>query len=337
MRVSIAVADNMTDAGIAIALDVLRTANAVCRNLRRKEPFAITVCSPRGRPVRTAAALRVTGLSSFAVAARAQVLLVPGTWIERDEDVPAHLASPGFAELVALVARVYRRGGSVMGSCSGVFALGMAGVLDDQVATTSWWLAPSFARACPRVALDPSRALVPLRRLATAGAVFAMADLALHLVRTTVGPQVADVVTRYLLLDEHPAQAPYMALTQLAAGDELLVRAERWIRAHLTGPISLRTLARAIGASERTLARRVAASLATTPAHWVRRIRAEEAARLLETTAVPIERVAERVGFGSSLSLRRALRGHAGVTPRELRQRARQAGGDPPGRRPRAK
>ena len=323
MRIAIAVTDGMTDSGLSIAIDVLRTASAISRSLRRPASLTLRVCSRDGKPVRLASGLRLSGLGTWAAAARAHALVVPGTWLEREDQLAPWLSSARFAELADLVARAHRRGARVLGSCSGVFALAQAGVLDDQPATTTWWLARAFGRAFPRVALDPSRALVALPRVATAGAVFAMADLALHLVRTELGPQVATLVTRYLLLDEHPAQAPYMALSQLAADDEVLVRAERWIRAHLGTPFEVSALARAAGASPRTLARRVAASLATTPAHWVRRIRAEEATRLLATTTSPIERIAEQVGFGSSLSLRRALREHADATPLQLRRRVR--------------
>ncbi len=325
MRVSIVVARGLTDAGLSIALDVLRAANSICQRLGRRRPFVVTVCSHDGRPVRTAAGLRLGGLSRFSVAARAEALLVPGTWLETDADAARWMKGPEFRRLVEVVQRARRGGALLLGSCTGVFVLGAAGVLDGQVATTSWWLAQGFGRACPLVKLDPSRALVVQPGVVTAGAVFAMADLALHLVRTVVGPQVASLVTRYLLLDEHPAQTPYMALTQLTADDEVLRRAERWLREHLKEPFVLATLAKAVGASPRTLARRVKAALATSPGRWVRRVRAEEALRLLETTALPIERVAEAVGFGSGLALRRAVRARSGTTPREARRRVQGA------------
>jgi transcriptional regulator GlxA family with amidase domain len=92
------------------------------------------------------------------------------------------------------------------------------------------------------------------------------------------------------------------------------------MRRHLREPFGLTALARGVGASTRTLARRVQTSLATTPARWVRRVRAEEARRLLETSRLPIERIAEEVGFGSALSMRRTVVALYGATPRELRR-----------------
>ena len=323
MRVSLAIADGFTDAGLAIALDVLRAANSTCRRLGRRAPFAISVCSHDGRPVRTASGLRLGGLRPFSVAARADALLVPGTWLETPEEAVSWLRGRPYARAVALVEKANRRGALVLGSCSGTFVLGGAGLLDGKPATTTWFLSPVFARAFPLVRLDATRALVALPRVVSAGAVFAMADLAIHLVRTQAGPAVARVVTRHLLLDEHPAQAPYMALTQLAADDPLLAKAERWMRLHLEQGFDLAALARGVGASQRTLARRVAASLSSTPGRWLRRVRAEEALRLLETTPLPIERVAERAGFGSALSLRRALREVTKATPSEARRRVR--------------
>lgn len=326
MRICLAIADGCTDSGLAIALDVLRAANSICRRGGRRQPFSVTICSHDGRPVKTAAGLRLGGLKTFSTAASADALIVPGTWLETPEEAASWLQSRPFARAAALAQKAARRGALVLGSCSGTFVLAGAGLLDGKPATTTWFLSPVFARAFPLVRLDASRALVALPRVVTAGAVFAMADLALHLVRTHAGPAVARQVTRHLLLDEHPAQAPYMALAQLAADDPLLTKAERWMRLHLEDPIDLAALARAVGSSQRTLARRVAASLSSTPGRWLRRLRAEEALRLLETTPLPIERVAERAGFGSALSLRRAMREITKSTPSEARRRARGAG-----------
>lgn len=327
MRVAIAVGPGFTDSGVSIALDVLRTANAILSRQGRAPRFEVTVCSADGRPVASAAGLRVEALKRFVDAARAHVLFVPGTWFETEGEVLGWLETKAFRSMVELVRRAHARGAQVLGSCSGTFVLGRAGLLDGLAATTSWWLARAFARSCPLVQLDPTRALIAHPRIATAGAVFAQADLSLHLVRMTAGPQLASLVTKYLLLDEHAGQAPYMALSQLVSGDEVLEHAERWLRSHLSEALDLPALCRAIGTSPRTLSRRVQTALSTSPARWVGRLRAEEATRLLETSRDSVERVAERVGFGSAATLRRELLALLGASPRAVRRRAQTRAG----------
>ena len=329
MRISILVGPGATDSGLSIALDVLRAANAIhqrsARSAARRPPFEVSVVSSDGRPVTLASGLRVGGLVAARHAARADVWMVPGTWAETEADVERWLRGPAFAAQARVVERAAARGARLYGSCTGAYVVASTGVLDEHEATTSWWLTGPFLRAFPRVTLDVRRALIAHRHAATAGAVLAQADLALHLVRTTLGPSIASQVTRYLLLDEHAAQAPYMAVSQLRADDPLLHRAESYLRRHLDQVSGVPELARAIGTSPRTLARRTQLALGVSPGRWLRRLRVEAAAHRLETTHTPVEEVAEQVGLGSAATLRRELRRELGRSPRELR--ARHTGG----------
>jgi adenylate cyclase len=61
-----------------------------------------------------------------------------------------------------------------------------------------------------------------------------------------------------------------------------LVRALAWLRAHLSEPIDLKTLAEVAGVRPRTLETHVRAFLRTTPLGWVRRMRLANARRDLE-------------------------------------------------------
>lgn len=319
MKVAIALQDGFTDAGLSIALDVLRAANSLCRLAKRREPFEILVCAPTRRGVLTASSLRLSGTATYEDIESADALLVPGTWMESERELMSWLESKPFFRMVDIVRATRARGAMVLSSCSGTFAVGQSGILDGLSATTTWWLAPFFQRAFPKVALDASKAIVAHRHVVTAGAVFAQADVCLHLVRQKAGPEIARRVTRYLLLDEHSGQAPYMAIEQLLSDDPLLRAAEKRIRNH-PGVLSVPDLAREIGASERTLARRVRSALSTSPGRWIRRVRAESAAQMLETTKLGVEEVADRAGFGSAAALRRELRDLVGRTPRALRR-----------------
>jgi transcriptional regulator GlxA family with amidase domain len=72
--------------------------------------------------------------------------------------------------------------------------------------------------------------------------------------------------------------------------------------------------------STRTLSRRFRELAGTTPAAWVARARVRPAQRLLETTALSIERVASEVGFGSSAVLRERFAEIVGTSPHAYRR-----------------
>ncbi|WP_228555897.1 hypothetical protein [Catenulispora pinisilvae] len=72
----------------------------------------------------------------------------------------------------------------------------------------------------------------------TAGAAFGHIDLALAIVRAG-SPALADLVTRYLVVDERPSQSAYTIPSALAQSDPTVAAFERWTREHLAEPLSM--------------------------------------------------------------------------------------------------
>jgi transcriptional regulator GlxA family with amidase domain len=94
-----------------------------------------------------------------------------------------------------------------------------------------------------------------------------------------------------------------------------------WILANLDLPHTVARLATRANMSERTYARRFVDETGTTPMQWVTDQRVSYARRLLEQTDLDVDRVAERVGFGSAPLLRHHFRRVVGVAPSDYRRR----------------
>jgi len=73
--------------------------------------------------------------------------------------------------------------------------------------------------------------------------------------------------------------------------------------------------------SERSFARHFLKETGLSPAQYVLAARVERAKTLLERADWPIERIAERSGFGSIDALQRAFAKQVGVSPRDYRAR----------------
>jgi transcriptional regulator GlxA family with amidase domain len=93
-----------------------------------------------------------------------------------------------------------------------------------------------------------------------------------------------------------------------------------WALEHLDRPLSLTDLARHAAMSRRTFTRRFRAEVGMSPSRWLTQQRIELARRLLETTDLPIDQVAARVGIGSASSLRLHLHGALGIAPSAYRR-----------------
>ena len=78
-------------------------------------------------------------------------------------------------------------------------------------------------------------------------------------------------------------------------------------------------MAEAVAMSRRTFLRRFAEGTGMTPADWLAQARVEEVKRLLESTALPVERIADQVGYGSVQVLRAQFKRCVGTSPKAYR------------------
>ena len=94
-----------------------------------------------------------------------------------------------------------------------------------------------------------------------------------------------------------------------------------YVLENLDQPLGLERLARAMSLTPRTLTRRCKLEFDEAPASHVRRIRLEEAQRLLEQTTLPLKTIARRTGLGNTSTVWRVFRRKFGITPAEYRAR----------------
>ena len=209
-------------------------------------------------------------------------------------------------------------GANVAAACIGTFIAAESGVLDGEIVTTTWWLAPFFRQRYPRVRLDDRRMLVRSGRVLTAGAALSHMDMALWLIRQ-VSPLLAATTARYLIVDSRPTQSAYAMSDHLAHADPIVQKFERWARDRLADGFSLDEAARAVGASKRTLARRINEVLGKSPLSYFQDLRIERAVHLLRTSSDNVERIAAAVGYADGVALRNLLRRKLGRGVREIR------------------
>jgi transcriptional regulator GlxA family with amidase domain len=156
-------------------------------------------------------------------------------------------------------------------------------------------------------------------RFVTSGAALSHVDLALYLVRG-VSPQLASLTARYLIVDSRPSQSAYALSDHLVHADPIVERFENWARGRLSRGFSLDDAAKAVGASKRTLARRMQAVLGKSPLAYFQSLRVERAVHLLKTDNASVDEVAARVGYADGATLRTLLRRRLNVGVTEIRK-----------------
>ena len=321
------VIDGAAESALGVGIDIVGSAaRLVAAGLAEvpigKATLRQRVVSLDGRPVRSGSGrtIDVDGPLELRGLGRSDVLVVPGVFAATEPTIGQLLGRDETLRAADLLARASAKGVFVAASCSATFVLASSGVLDGKPATTTWWLAPAFARRFPAITLVADRMVVEADGVLTAGAAFAHADLMLALIARVGASSLAKLVARYLVLDERPAQTRYMIMEHLRVSDPAVHAAERFASANVGRQLSIEELARAGAVSPRTLARRVHAALGMTPNEMVQRLRVAHAAHLLATTRASVEDVAGRVGYADAAAFRRVFRRYSGESPRGRRE-----------------
>ncbi len=282
--------------------------------------YSVATCTPDGGPVRTAADFTIATGHDLGLLATADTVVVPGINVRS----PALSGTP---EVCAALRGAHARGARVMSICTGAFVLAATGLLDDRPATTHWAHADRFRRRYPRVKLDADVLFVDDGDILTSAGVAAGLDLCLHVVRRDHGSEVANRSARRCVVPawRDGGQSQFIERPLPAPGGATTGPTRAWALQRLDRPLDLADLAGHARMSVRTFTRRFRDETGMSPGRWLQRQRVELARRLLESTDLPIDRVAAQCGFGTAASLRQHLHAAVGVSPAAYRRAFRAA------------
>ncbi|WP_188269534.1 MULTISPECIES: GlxA family transcriptional regulator [unclassified Streptomyces] len=279
-----------------------------------RDHYEIRVCAP-GRRVATAAefgGLNLTTPWGLEGLADADTVVIPGH---------AHFLDQPSAPVIKALRSAGERGARLASICVGAFTLAATGLLDGHRATTHWRHAAELARRHPAVDVDRHSLYIDHGTLITSAGVAAALDLCLHLVRRDLGAALAATTARHTVmpLQRDGGQSQYIEHPTPNSRTTTLEPTLRWMEAHLHRDLTLDDIARHSAMSVRSLNRHFRAQTGTTPLQWLLRARVHRAQELLETTTIPVERIADETGFGAPSTFRQHFARHVGVSPQTYR------------------
>jgi AraC family transcriptional activator FtrA len=275
--------------------------------------YAFGVCAEHPGPVATRAGYDMLVTDGLDALDRADTVVVPG-WLPTEE--------PPSPAVVRALRRAHSRGTRMVSICSGAFALAYAGLLDGRQATTHWALADKLATRFPHIRVDPNVLYVDHGDVATSAGAGAGIDLCMHLARSDQGARYAAHIARTMVMPPHRegGQLQYSAPPHPEQIDGTLAPLLEWITERLGEPVTVESLAAHAGVSARTLTRRFADQLGTSPGQWLLAQRITTARDLLESSDLPLDAIARRVGLSSVTNLRRRFLNALGTTPGAYRR-----------------
>ncbi len=264
-------------------------------------------------PLRAHGGLVVGTEGGMELLSEADIVVVPG-WKSAGAPVPEALLD---ALRVA-----HQRGARLASICSGAFVLAATGLLAGRRIATHWRYAGQLAARHPECRVDADVLYVEEGRIFTSAGSAAGIDLMLHIIRADFGVAAANSVARRLVMPPHRngGQAQFIDRPVPAPREGRLSGLLEKVRASPATPWTVATMAAEAAMSKRTFLRRFTETTGAPPGEWVTQVRVDEAKRLLEATALPMEEVAARAGFGAVATLRHHFRRQLGLAPRDYRE-----------------
>ena len=285
-----------------------------------ESPFRPLVVSVDGRPFAAGNGVHITPDAPFADCPRPDVVCITDLMIAPDAPTPAYEAE------LAWLRGAWDAGATVASACSGALLLARTGLLDDCDATSHWAYCDRLAREHPRTRWHPERGLVlagPDARIVMAGSGVAWHMLVLALIARFVSPDDAMQVARINLLDmNQTSPLAYASLTRGGrAADELVARCQLWAASNYRSESPVAQMVALSGLPERTFKRRFQQATAMSPLDYVHTLRLEEAKQMLESTDLPVEAIAQEVGYQDGSFFGRLFKRKAALTPAQYRRR----------------
>jgi transcriptional regulator GlxA family with amidase domain len=305
-------------------IDVLLAAGNLWQTLVRtrdaRQLFRVRIASPESAPFACGNGIPVRPHVTIADEPGAPIVILPELWLGPDESMHGR-----YPELIEWLRRKYREGSTLYSACSGALMLAETGLLDGCHATSHWGYQDLFRRNYPRVRFDPAPNLAYARadgRIVTAGGTTSWHDLALHIIARHASPGEATRIAKVYLLKWHSeGELPYAALVRNAPhADSVVRKCQTWLGEHFQEPTAVSRVVEVANLPERTLIRRFRAATGSSLIEYLQNLRIEEAKRLLETGALPVDEIGAEAGYTDTSFFRRLFKRLTGLTPSQYRR-----------------
>lgn len=317
--------DDCQVSGVTSPFDAFNVINTLWKLQRDKEEYLYDckLVSQGGKTIQSSNGMRLMADYSLDDDIEADLIIVPGIHHSDDETLLKSLKRLG--NECAWLKRMASRGCVISANCSGVFMLAETGALDNQEATTAWWLGKLFKKRYPTISLRADQLLVKNDSNYTTGSMTANLGVILEIAEKQVGSQLTQSAARMMLIDASRGYAtPYIFMQEHSEHqDSLILAVESQLQRDISQRLKLDTIAMTHSVSVRTLSRRFKKANGVNLNSYLQNLRFGHTKLLLETTSLSIEQIVEQVGYSSQSSLRRLFHKQLGMSPKQYRQKCK--------------
>jgi transcriptional regulator GlxA family with amidase domain len=292
-------------------LDILSVANMQSGLGNGRKLFEVETISENGKPVMCFNGFSINPNRSIRSKSNYDLIYIPGFIGDVDEILQREKSS------IAWLRQQFKKGTRLAAACNGNFILAETGVLANRRATTHWNLMEKFRARYKDVQVQPERIIVDEGDIISAAGVTAYFNLALFLIERHGSKDLALTCSKIFLVDSgRKIQSPYeMYQFPKKHGDSEIEKAQTWLEKNFQIHVGLDQLAEVSNLGKKTLMRRFKLATGETPLTYLKRVRVENAKRLLESKKLSFNEITWTVGYNDVSSFHKLFKSETGLSP----------------------
>lgn len=279
-----------------------------------KQLFELKIFSIDGQPVKTEQSMIIIPDGGIELIKSFDLVIIPG-WDDFNHKPEE--------SLIEGLNQAYQKGIKIVGLCYGTYALAYSGLLKNKKAATHWMAEQDFSERFPDIKLDRDALYVEDQRIITSAGTGAALDCCLYLVREMYNAQIANKVSRVMVIPPHREGGQAQFIEQPIANssqDAQINILLDFLRKNLAQHHGIETLAEQTNMTRRTFTRHFKKATGMTLIEWLKNERIRYSCELLETTKLSIEKIAELSGFNNTVLFRKNFRETYGTSPNAWRK-----------------
>jgi len=209
----------------------------------------------------------------------------------------------------------------IYGFCSSVCLLAESGILDGQLATSTWWLATFLQENYKDINWNFSQNIISNQHNITAAGWLGYVRIAQEIITEKCNDDTYSSIADLLLLAE-PVKiiAPFSQLKWVNFEDTLLKEIYSWVITAPAKQVSIKMLAEHFNLTDKTMSRKIKDVTNISAADFLRQIKLQQAAVQLITSHKSIAQISNDLGYSNDASFRRSFISVTKSTPNKFRQ-----------------
>lgn len=240
------------------------------------------------------------------------IVIIPAIWSITPKQLKAYRHLPNW------LTKQKEQDAHFISVTNGAFFLAEAGLLTGREVTIHFAFQDLFRSLYPDVRIRADRQTFTTGSVWSSSGISPTMEMVYQLIRKYSGEKLAQACAKYFMLEDHVK--PPLDIVEFSSRDTLVSAIKNWLEINYHRSINSQEIADQFHMSYRNLNRRFTAETGQAPQAYLQSLRLDRAAKLMSSTRMSVEHVAQQCGYSNANVLGKIFKKRFGQSPLAYRK-----------------